>query len=172
MTSTGSLAPLALLALLALAGCRAPAPGIACDVETASRRGRGVIVGPRTALTVGHVVAGTDLVTVDSRPARVVSRSTRKTETGPDGIVVLVLVEGEFPKERIARIAERANAGVSYLPARGARPWPWGLEPGDSGSPILDSDGNVTGLVRAVYGRAEPLDQATVTAAAARDEGP
>lgn len=125
-------------------------------------------MGPRTVLTVGHVVAGDGEIRVESHLARVVSRGTRKTETGPDGLVVLELVEGEFQKERIAVIAEHANAGVRYLPARGSHPWPWGLEPGDSGSPILDAEGHVTGLVRAVYGRAEPLDQATVAAACPR----
>jgi S1-C subfamily serine protease len=152
----------AAFALLLFSGCASTVSSIACDVETPSRRGRGVIVGPKTILTVGHVVDGAEQVTVDSRPARVVARHVRATETGPDGLVVLELITGEFPRERIATLADHPNAGIKYLPARGEHPWPWGLEPGDSGSPILDSQGRVTGLVRAVYGRAEPLDQATV----------
>jgi S1-C subfamily serine protease len=151
---------LAAVLFLSLAGCSSVAPSIGCDVETADHRGRGVIVGPRTVLTVAHVVRGTDTVTVDSLPARVVSRHLRKTETGDDGIAVLELERGEFPAARIAVIADKVGAGVTYVPARGERPWPWGLQPGDSGSPILDSHGHVTGLVRAVYGRAEPVDQA------------
>ncbi len=146
------------LALIALAGCSAP-PSIAVDVETAARRGRGVIIGPRTVLTVCHVVQGSDEVEVDGQRARVVSKHTRTTETGEDGVAVLELVEGTFPPERIGKLAEKVGAGVSYLPARGERPWPWGLQPGDSGSPILDAQRRVTGLVRAVYGRAEPLDK-------------
>jgi S1-C subfamily serine protease len=162
------LAALGALALVVLEGCAAPVGGIACDVETPTRRGRGVIVGPKTVLTVGHVVTDAELVTVDSLRARVVSRHSRATETGPDGIAVLELLDGEFPKERIAKIADHPNAGVKYIPARGEQPWPWGLEPGDSGSPILDAQGRVTGLVRAVYGRAEPLDEATVVSVTPR----
>jgi S1-C subfamily serine protease len=156
------------LVLVVASGCSAVPAGIAVDVETPSRRGRGVIVGPRTVLTVGHVVTDADHVMIDSLPARVVSRHNRATETGPDGVAVLELLAGEFPPERIAKIAEHPNPGVKYIPARGEHAWPWGLEPGDSGSPILDADGRVTGLVRAVYGRAEPLDQATVVAVTPR----
>jgi hypothetical protein len=145
-------------ASLLLAGCTAPVT-IAVDVETSARRGRGVIVGPRTVLTVCHVVSGSDVVEVDGLRARVVARRLRPTETGEDGLAVLELEEGLFPAERIGQLAESAGPGVTYLPRRGESPWPWGLQPGDSGSPILDARGRVTGLVRAVLGRAEPLDR-------------
>ena len=146
------------LASLVLAGCATP-PTIAVDIETSARRGRGVIVGPRTVLTVCHVVSGTDEVEVDGLRARVVARHLRATDTGEDGLAVLELEEGAFPSERIGQLAEAAGPGVTYLPRRGECPWPWGLQPGDSGSPILDAHRRVTGLVRAVFGRAEPLDK-------------
>ncbi len=149
----------ALLGLLLLApGCATPI-GIGVDIETATRRGRGVIVGARTVLTVCHVVTGSDEVEVDGLRARVVKRNVRATETGDDGIAIVELIEGTFPPERIGKLTEKVGAGVVYLPSRGETAWPWGLQPGDSGSPILDAHGHVTGLVRAVYGRAEPLDR-------------
>ncbi|HZV01300.1 MAG TPA: hypothetical protein VFF73_31600 [Planctomycetota bacterium] len=148
--------------ILVLAGCEAAPPTIAVSVDTPTRRGRGVIIGPRTVLTVCHVVSGCDEVMVEDKRARVVQRHLRGTETGDDGIAVLELEEGEFPPSRIGQIAERVGAGVTYLPARGECAWPWGLQPGDSGSPILDAHGRVTGLVRAVYGRAEALDKTIV----------
>src|SRR5262249_20870310 len=116
------------LAALALAvGCTAPPVGIGVNVETASRRGRGVIIGPHTVLTVCHVVQGSDEVEVDGMKAHVVSRHNRSTETGEDGIAVVELDKGEFPPERIGTVTEKVGAGVSYLPARGETPWPWGL---------------------------------------------
>jgi hypothetical protein len=156
---------LSLLLLLLVSGCTAPS-GIGVDIETATRRGRGVIVGPKTVLTVCHVVTGQDEIEVDGRRAKVVQRNVRSTETGDDGIAVVELLEGTFPVERIGKVTDKVGAGVVYLPARGETPWPWGLQPGDSGSPILDAHGHVTGLVRAVYGRAEPLDKTCVVVSA------
>lgn len=155
---------LALLGLILVSGCTAPS-GIGVDIETATRRGRGVIIGPTTILTVCHVVTGTEEVEVDGRRARVVNRRVRSTETGDDGIAVLELLEGSFPADRIGKLTDKVGAGVVYLPSRGETAWPWGLQPGDSGSPILDAHGHVTGLVRAVYGRAEPLDKSSVSVA-------
>jgi hypothetical protein len=141
-----------------LVGCTA-APTIAVDIETSSRRGRGVIVGPRTVLTVCHVVDGSNEVVVDGLRARVIARRRHTTETGEDGLAIVELEEGVFPPERIGQLADKVGTGVSYLPRRGECAWPWGLQPGDSGSPILDARGRVTGLVRAVFGRAEPIDR-------------
>ena len=123
--------------ILALAGCATPS-GIGVDIETATRRGRGVIIGPQTVLTVCHVVTGTEEVEVEGKRARVVRRNVRATETGDDGIAVLELLEGTFPPERIGKLTDKVGAGVVYLPSRGETAWPWGLQPGDSGSPILD----------------------------------
>jgi hypothetical protein len=148
--------------VLAATGCTSVPTGIGVNVETATRRGRGVVIGPHTILTVCHVVSGSDDCEVDGMPARVVQRHVRSTETGEDGIAVVELVKDSFPPERIGTLCDKVGAGVVYLPARGETPWPWGLQPGDSGSPILDAKGHVTGLVRAVYGRAEPLDRGTV----------
>jgi len=129
-------------------------------VETCDTTGRGVIIGPDEVLTIGHVIKKHTGCSVDGKPARVVKWIVdHQTETGEDGLVLLKTQDKIFGPERIAKISKRVTQGYIYLSQRGVELWPCGLRPGDSGSPILNDKGEVIGLVRAVYGQAEFLDQ-------------
>lgn len=143
-----------LIVLLMLAGCQTTGD-IACDVETDVSRGRGVIIGPRTVLTVTHVVDKPMGLSVDGHAAHITTMQHLILDTGrADGVTVLELDDYVFPSDRIASTISNNDwrSGLFYLPARGREPWPWGLRAGDSGSPIVDINGNVVGLVRAVRG--------------------
>jgi hypothetical protein len=153
------------LSLVLFAGCASP-ESISCDVNADRRHGRGVIISPTCALTVDHVYWDTDFVTINGKwRAKVRQRSKHaaepgSTETGFDGLVLVQIEDGQppFPADRVAVMAPTnalAERAVYYVSQRGLCRWPFGIMPGDSGSPILDANGRVVGLVRAVRGEWE-----------------
>lgn len=123
------------------------------------RGGCGAIVGPRSVLTVAHVLNGARqawvMVGRDGGWTR--ARVVRELPSSPENLVVLeVSAESGsaaslfgftgFEPERQLALAPGAE------PARVGCPsgtWRWGAElrPGDSGAPVLSSQGELVGLV-------------------------
>jgi hypothetical protein len=150
-----------LLFALVLSGCAVRTCSVSVDSPEAS--GRGVIVGPKQVCTVAHVVLKHcgpvwdpwPIVNVEGHAAKTVAWNYSVFNAyGPDGIVLLELVDNyTFDENRIATLAPKdGGPGVTYLSPRGPEPWAWGIRPGDSGSPVLDAEGRVIGLVRAFAG--------------------
>jgi S1-C subfamily serine protease len=123
-------------------------------VLAGSRRGRGAIVGPRTVLTVFHVVGDETTVEVGASSlswarARVVDR----IPSSPEPLVVLEveISAGFLGFEGFAaeRTFEKAPGGHAawVLASTGTHAWARGIRPGDSGSPVIDARGGLVGLL-------------------------
>jgi len=134
----------------------APSNAGHCDCAVAIRgegRGRGVVTGKRTVLTVAHVVGSLGTVEVETSLLWKSARVVRKIPSFPEDLVELELVAEEagflsfegFAADRQAQL--RDGTAVSVATASGVHAWPGTLVPGDSGSPVLDSNGSVVGLV-------------------------
>jgi S1-C subfamily serine protease len=146
---------LAIAALAFIAPARAPhvvSVRVGDDVAT------GFVAGAGRVVTVAHVL-GYD-VRVDGRPARVVRRDDRL-----DLAVLATDVSGPPVRlgRRDPRVVRRADASVDgsgwkrpVLELRSE------VEPGDSGAPVVTSDGRVVGVVfarsRSRPGRAWAVD--------------
>jgi S1-C subfamily serine protease len=123
-------------------------------VLAGSRKGRGAIVGPRTVLTVSHVVGDETTVEVGaSSLAWVRARVVDRIPSSPEPIVVLELetstgflgFEG-FEAERTFEKTPGGNAAW-VLASTGTHAWARGIRPGDSGSPVIDARGGLVGLL-------------------------
>ena len=118
-------------------------------VVAGSRRGRGVVTGKTTVLTVAHVIEGeTHAEVATSGFTWTEARVVRRIPSAPEDLVELELAGGDgFDRERIAHTGEGAPSAV--LTARGAHAWRFArnLHHGDSGSPVLDDAGVVVGLL-------------------------
>lgn len=145
---------LTLIFVMLLSGCQTYGYDFGCDVETNTAqgrgRGRGAIIGPNEVYTVYHVVEDAKDIYVEGYKAKIVS--IQEPLDNGDGLVLLTVRGADFGSDRIVTVAPHISCGAIYLPRRGEEQWPWGLRPGDSGSPILDKKGQLIGLVRAVEG--------------------
>lgn len=130
------------------------------STDPATRRGGcGAVVGPRTVLTVEHLLPGATRAFVRVghdggwREAQVVARIPAR----PEPLVLLELEAGEgalaelfgftgFPEERWLT-GNPGGEPALVADASGTWRWPAPLEPGDSGAPVLDADGALIGLV-------------------------
>lgn len=123
------------------------------------RGGCGAVLGPRTVLTVAHVLgdATAGWVCVERDAGWRLARVIRTLPSTPEDLLVLELEPDQGPA---ANLFGWTGFDVErwLLPAPGASParvgapsgtWRWGtaLAPGDSGSPVLSSDGELVGLV-------------------------
>jgi hypothetical protein len=126
--------------------------GCAVTVTAGIHRGRGLVAGAHTILTVAHVIERADEIEVGtSALASTAARITERFPADPEDVVLLELeTEGRFgfegfPATRILAMGEGPPAWV--LTRRGPRPFASALEPGDSGSPVLDASGLPVALV-------------------------
>jgi S1-C subfamily serine protease len=153
------LAALAIVALAFIPPARGPD---VVQVRVGHDAATGFVAGDGRVVTVAHVL-GRDL-TVDGRPARVVRRDDRL-----DLAVLAADVSG--PRLRLGgddpRVVRRADASIDgsawkrpVLELRGD------VQPGDSGAPVLTSDGRLLGVVFA-QSRSRP-GRAWATDASAR----
>lgn len=166
----------ATVGLIASLGCQAlPGPPPAPPIERAPEpRGEGVgitgaarwwvggraaVVGPDTVLTVAHVLAGQTEGWVSTSPSGgglVAARVIGELPTSPEPVLVVrvatdpgllgLLGFGGFAPAR--RFVAGAGAAAMIETARGREPLVGAqLQPGDSGSPILDAGGGLVGLL-------------------------
>ena len=151
---------LALSLLLTIAtGCaslktresRSTPNGLVVDV----RRGltdyaTGVVVGFRYVATVEHVVDGRQQMTVNGRAAKV----HKVIQATPENIVILYTEEEVFQEQDIFRVTPGANP-YEVLTLRGLQLFsPSQIIDGDSGSALLNRQGELVGLV---VGRWTPI---------------
>ncbi len=137
------------------------APRGAALVRAADGRvGHAAIVAPDRVLTVAHVVgdASRAWVAVGRRGAWVEARVVERLARAPEELVVLELALDEgwagallgftgFGAERVLEPGAEGLA-VTVATARGLRPLIAAeLRPGDSGSPVLDPEGRLVGLL-------------------------
>lgn len=155
------------LALVLLAGCSVSPRSVGVQAELGGPTGRGAVVGPTQVLTVAHVVGNRNEVWVaTSRRNRVWVRArvSRRYRAVPEDVVLLELeVSDGFFGELFgftgfssadAFPTRRGQAPTAVLTRRGLLAWePCTLLPGDSGSPVLDSRGDLVGLVVGRRGR-------------------
>ncbi|MBL4848845.1 MAG: trypsin-like peptidase domain-containing protein [Planctomycetes bacterium] len=117
-------------------------------------RGAGAVVGRDRVLTVAHVVEGASEIEVEinGRLISVDAQIERRIHAMPEEIVELrlrvsdgVLGFGGFSSEEVLGVASGeptqlwASLGLFTLPCTSA--------PGDSGSPLLDAEGRLVGLL-------------------------
>lgn len=131
------------------------APECAVTIVAGNLRGRGVIVGKTTVLTVAHVVGGKTEVEVATSGLRWTrAHVVKRIAATPEDVIQLELETSEgtlsfacFDEDRIAKTGEGAPSFV--VTATGARGWEHAnaLRPGDSGSPVLSNEGAVVGLL-------------------------
>lgn len=120
-------------------------------------RGRGLVVGPRTVLTVAHVVGAADSIEVTVSTFEVArARIVARIPADPEDVLVLELdgFDG-FPAERVR--AAGAGAPAWILGQHGPRAIRSPLAHGDSGSPIVDAQGLAVGLVVGRSAVGEPV---------------
>lgn len=177
----------ALLVLVLLAGCasaperversivKLDGPASAAleggaKVVAGARCGRGAIVGPRHVLTVAHVVGDAREVSVSTGgPFDVAARVVEWRPSWPEPLVLLeldVAEDGSFGEllgmGRIAParvLAKGAGRAAVIVTPRGPVPCAPGarLVPGDSGSPVLDANGRLVGLLHGIEGGRTPV---------------
>ncbi|MCO5169477.1 MAG: serine protease [Planctomycetes bacterium] len=137
----------------------AGAVAVRASLDPGAPAGRGAVVGDRWVLTVDHVTRGQETVHVaTTREAGwVAARVARRIPASPeplallevdldDGLYGLLLGFPGFEPDR--HLIAGAGDPVAVLTARGRLPWTAGvLEPGDSGSPVLDAAGDLVGVV-------------------------
>ncbi len=124
----------------------------ACAVTVCAghRRGRGAVVGPRTVLTVAHVIG-------DEHDAEVATSGftwgkahvVRRIASSPEDVVVLELDAAEDGFETSRSVREGQGTPSVVLAASGAHGFEHAsqLRKGDSGSPVLGVDGALVGLL-------------------------
>lgn len=128
----GPLIRLAPLFVLLAAGCVVTDPTV--EIYTPGLRGHGVVVAPGVVRTVAHVV-----------PAAAIAKNA----------IVVRTAKGSSPATLLRTIAAWPEPLVELKvlkpsilpPAADLRE----LEPGDSGRPVFDGDGQVIGLVSEVF---------------------
>lgn len=131
------------------------APECGVTVVSGDRRGRGAIVGKDRVLTVAHVIGdANDIEVGTSSLAWTRARVVERIPAQPEDVIVLEVATGKgtfafegFAEDRTAQKGQGAPALV--LAATGAHGWNHSnaLRPGDSGSPVLDGDGALVGLL-------------------------
>lgn len=131
----------------------------AVELRVGHRSGRGAVVGHNRVLTVEHVVGASNEVWVATRRKAgwVRGKVVQRISAHPEPIVVVEIATDTglygqllgfsgFGTER--RLRAGVGAPARILTARGALPLRRnGFRPGDSGSPVLDSEGDLVGLL-------------------------
>ncbi len=140
-------------------GAEASSVEVRATLDSTGRAGRGAVIGDRHVLTVEHVLEGRDRVFVATLAGGgwVAARVVRRERADPEPLVVLELEvdEGAFGAllgfggfEREAVLRAGAGEAATVVTARGRLAWtPGVLQPGDSGSPVLDAAGGLVGVV-------------------------
>lgn len=131
----------------------AAARNCAVTIFAGNRRGRGVVTGKSTILTVAHVVGDArDVEVFTSSTASTHAHVSRRLASAPEDLIELTIDEAPssfagFDRERFAR--EGTGAPSLVIAATGAHSWRFGaaLRPGDSGSPVIGDDGALVGLL-------------------------
>jgi len=114
--------------------------------------GSGAIIGGRTVVTVAHVIGKQRIVLID------VGRDVRKwvpavvmghIHAAPENIVILQLMTNDrFLSGESFTIGTGIKIPLMMVTSRGVFPWnPGSVVPGDSGSAVLNLDGELIGLV-------------------------
>ena len=123
-------------------------------IVSSDRKGRGVVVGTDKVLTVSHVVGDATEVTVVTNDFGCTAKAkvTRRIRSEPEDLVELSVTREHgafsftgFDSDRIARLG--AGDPAFTITATGLHGWARGLKPGDSGSPVIDGQGTVVGLL-------------------------
>ncbi len=114
--------------------------------------GSGAVLDSKIVLTVAHVIKKQQMAMVDVgkferkwAAARVVGRIHAK----PEDIIILQLVgEDSFPKIEYFKRGAGLPLPSVMVTTKGVFPWnPGSIVSGDSGSPVLNIDGELIGLV-------------------------
>ena len=121
--------------------------------------GCGAVIGPRTVLTVAHVLQGASQawVMVGREGGWTRARVVERLAASPEELLVLEVATQEgaaatlfgftgFEEERVLALSPGGEPARVGCPAR---TWRWGAElsPGDSGAPVLSNEGALVGLV-------------------------
>jgi S1-C subfamily serine protease len=138
---------------LAPSAVHARAKECGVTILASDRHGRGVITGAHTVLTVAHVVGNDGEVEVGVGAFWTKARVVRRVSASPEDLVEIEVAAEKpglfafagFEPERQAELATGEPAFV--LAASGIHVWADGLRAGDSGSPVIDRDGKVVGLL-------------------------
>jgi len=152
---------LTLVFLVSLSGClSAPGyrpelysegiPGVVVRIKMphAKRQGTGAVVGPNLVATVDHV-SEFDYLTIHGRRARVIR--TIPTTNGWEPITLLECDWGWDDEQQFRLDANGEDDGYVTWTVRGPQSvQPSFVIPGDSGSPVMDAEGNLVGHVSAV----------------------
>ncbi len=158
---------------------------VRASLEPGARAGRGAVVSDRHVLTVEHVLEGQDRVFVATvgNGGWVAARVVRRERGNPEPLVLLELeVDGGayglllgfdgFDADDV--LAPGTGAPATVVTGRGQLAWaPGVLQPGDSGSPVLDAAGTLIGIVsgrrgaQGVYVALQPASPAAPTLLAA-----
>jgi S1-C subfamily serine protease len=159
---------LAALALLALAGCGAAGPPRLAAVRVGDEHATGFAAGTGRIVTVAHVLQPGRPVLVAGRPARVrvldrrldiavldaAARGELRYGTPRAGARATVLVLRSGVPRSLPTIVRRTITAHLAGASRPALELAGAVQPGDSGSPVLDRDGRLLGVVFAQSARA------------------
>jgi len=133
---------------------------ISCDDDGKPVYGRGAVIGVDRVITVAHVARAKEvLVATSGKRGWVRGRVVEHIPTNPEPLVIIALEldQGFYGRflgfmgfEETYDFTKPLNCSpYKIITSRGGVPWQHGdrLKPGDSGSPVINANGELIGLL-------------------------